>query len=131
MVLVARLPELDDVRHWAVPSPGAHGIDINHQANLLYVACDDAALVEIDAISGKVNNQWPLDGAPDATFFNPGSGLVHVAIGKPGLVQSIDPRTGVSTRSATAAGAHTTALVAPDRLYVFSPTNRGVLDLSE
>jgi len=58
MVLVARLPELDDVQHWAVPS-------------------------------------------------------------------------GVVMRSATAAGAHTTALVAPDHLYVFSPTDRGALDLSE
>ncbi len=131
MVLVARLPELDDVQHWAVPSAGAHGIDINHQANLLYVACDDGALVEIDAVTGKVTNRWPLDGAPDATFFNPSSGLVHVAIGTPGLVQSIDPRTGVSTRSATAAGAHTTALVAPDRLYVFSAAERGALDFSE
>jgi hypothetical protein len=131
MILVARLPELDDVQHWAVPAGGAHGIDIDHQANLLYVACDDAALVEIDAVSGKVSNQWPLDGAPDATFFNPASGLVHVAIGSPGLVQSIDPRTGAVTRSATAAGAHTTALVAPDHLYVFSPIDRGALDLSE
>jgi hypothetical protein len=131
MILVARLPGLDDVQHWPVPAGGAHGIDIDYRAGLLYVACDDAALVEIDAISGKVNNQWPLDGAPDATFFNPASGLVHVAIGKPGLVQSIDPRTGVVTRSTTAAGAHTTALVAPDHLYVFSPTDRGALDLSE
>ena len=131
MILVARLSELDDVQHWAVPAGGAHGIDIDHQANLLYVACDDAALVEIDAVSGKVSNQWPLDGAPDATFFNPASGLVHVAIGSPGLVQSIDPRTGAVTRSATATGAHTTALVAPDHLYVFSPIDRGALDLSE
>jgi len=31
----------------------------------------------------------------------------------------------------TGAGAHTTALVAPDRLYVFSPTHGGALTLVE
>jgi hypothetical protein len=63
------------------------------------------------------------------TFFNPATDLVHVAIGKPGLVQSIDPRTGVSTRTVTAAGAHTTAMAPPDRLYVFSPSDGGAIVL--
>ena len=67
-------------------------MDIDHAANLLYVACDDRALVEVDAQSGKTLRQWPLAGGPDATFFNPASGVVHVAIAEPGLVQSIDPR---------------------------------------
>ena len=52
----------------------------------------------------QVTNQWPIAGVPDVTFFNPATGLVHVAIGKPGLVQSIDPRTGASTQTKTAAG---------------------------
>src|SRR6266852_7692903 len=129
MVLLARLPELNDVRHWALPSAGAHGIDIDHRANLLYVACDGGALVELDTVSGEVHNEWPLAGAPDATFFNPKSGLVHVAIGEPGLIQSINPRTGASRQFVTAVGAKTTALIEPDRLYVFSPLHRGVLDL--
>jgi len=93
----------------------------------LFVACDDAALVEVAIDSGKVSNQWPLAGEPDVTFFNPTTGLVHVAIGRPGLVQSIDPGTGARTDTTTAVGAHTTALVAPDRLYVFSPQHRGAL----
>jgi DNA-binding beta-propeller fold protein YncE len=130
MVLVARLPALDEVQHWALPSAGAHGIDIDHQRNLLYVACDGGALVELDAMAGGVRGQWPLAGAPDATFFNPTSGLVHVAIGKPGLIQSIIPRSGASTQFTTAAGAKTTALVPPDHLYVFSPANHGALDLA-
>ncbi len=131
MVLVARLPQLDQVQHWALPADGAHGIDIDHRAGLLYVACDDGALVELDTLAGEVRGKWPLAGGPDATFFNPASGLVHVAIGDPGLVQSIDPRTGNSTQFTTARGATTTALVAPDRLYVFSPAHRGVLTLVE
>ena len=129
MVLTARLPDLQDIKHWKVPSGGAHGLEIDHQRSRLYVACDDAALVEIDADSGKVSNQWPIAGAPDVTFFNPTTGLVHVAIGKPGLVQSIDPRTGASTQTMTAAGAHTTALTPPDRLYVFSPSDGGAIIL--
>ena len=105
-------------------------MDIDHGANLLYVACDDGALVEVDTRSGKTQREWPLAGGPDATFFNPASGLVHVAIGEPGLVQSIDPGTGAVSRIATARGAGTTALVAPDRLYVLSPSHGGILELT-
>jgi hypothetical protein len=130
-VLSARLPDLDEVRRWAVPSGGAHGLDIDHRRGRLYVACDDAALVEVDSGSGAVTNQWPIAGAPDVTFLNPATGLVHVAIGKPGLVQSIDPRTGHIKRTDTAPGAHTTALVPPDRLYVFSPTDGTALVLAD
>jgi DNA-binding beta-propeller fold protein YncE len=131
MVLVARLPELDAVEHWPLPSGGAHGLDIDHQHGRLYVACDDGALVEVDIGAGKVSNQWPIAGVPDATFYNPASGLAHVAIGKPGLVQSINPRTGDSIQTVTAAGAHTTAFAGPDRLYVFSPAHRGTLVLTD
>jgi hypothetical protein len=129
MVLVARLPELNAVQHWHLPCCGAHGMDINHGDDLLYVACDGGLLVEVDAQSGEMRREWPLAGVPDATFFNPKSGLVHVAIGDPGLIQSVDPRTGTSMQFITAAGAKTTALIEPDRLYVFSPVHRGILDL--
>jgi DNA-binding beta-propeller fold protein YncE len=131
MVLVARLPDLGEVQHWALPSDGAHGIDIDHRSGFLYVACDGGALVEVDTATGRVRGEWPLAGSPDATFFNPSSGLVHVAIGEPGLVQSIDPRTAVSTEFSTALGAQTTALVPPDHLYVFSPYHQGIIDLVE
>lgn len=131
MVLVAQLPKLDGVEHWPLPSRGAHGMDIDHGNGLLYVACDGGSLVAVDALAGEVRGEWPLAGPPDATFFNPASGLVHVAIENPGLVQSIDPRTGNSTEMKTAAGAKTTALVPPDQLYVFSPSHRGALVLGE
>lgn len=131
MVLVARLPDLGAVKHWKVPSSGAHGLDIDHCRGLLYVACDDKTLVEMSSTSGEITNVWPIGGPPDVTFFNPATGLVHVAIGKPGLVDSIDPRNGHATRTVTGAGAHTTALVAPDQLYVISPVHGGVLVLSD
>ncbi len=131
MVLTARLPDLQDVKHWKVPSGGAHGLEIDHQRGRLYVACDDAVLVEVDAGSGKVLNQWPIAGAPDVTFFNPTTGLVHVAIGRPGLIQSIAPVNGANTQTLTGAGAHTTALAPPDRLYVFSPSHGGAIVLAD
>jgi len=131
MVLVARLPRLDDVQHWNLPSNGAHGMDIDHEAGRLYVACDAGALVELDAGSGAVRGSWPLAGVPDATFFNPATGRVHVAIAKPGLVQSVDPRTGARSDIVTALGAKTTALAAPNRLYVLSPTHGGVVVLED
>ncbi len=130
-LLVARLPDLTEVRHWPLPSKGAHGLDIDHGAGRLYTACDEGALIEIDAVSGEVRKTWPLDGGPDATFFNPASGLVHVAIAKPGLIQTIDPRTGEAARTATAAGAKTTALAPTGGLYVFSPVHRGALLFAE
>ena len=131
MVLVARLPDLGVVTHWKIPSSGAHGLDIDHSRGRLYVACDDGTLVEMNSASGEVTNVWPIGGPPDVTFFNPATGLVHVAIGEPGLVDSIDPRNGNTTRTVTGAGAHTTALVAPDQLYVISPAHGGVLVLSD
>jgi hypothetical protein len=131
MVLVARLPELKEVEHWKLSPGGAHGLDIDHQRGRLYVACDDAAVVEVNIGSGETSNEWPIVGAPDVTFFNPTTGIVHVAIGEPGLVQSIDPRTGACIQTTTGAGAHTTALVAPDRLYVFSPSHGGALAFAD
>ena len=131
MILVARLPDLTDITYWSLPSRGAHGLDIDHSRGRLYAACDEGALVEIDSGSGEVTNLWPIAGPPDVTFFNPATGLVHVAIGDPGLIETIDPRTGSSSRTMTGAGAHTTAIVMPDRLYVISPRHGGVLVLAD
>jgi len=131
MVLVARLPDLGDVLHWRLPSGGAHGLDIDHARSRLYAACDDGALVEVDGNVGKVTNVWPIAGVPDVTFFNPATRRVHVAIGDPGLIETIDPRTGARERTMTAPGAHTTAIVVPDRLYVISPAHGGVLVLAD
>jgi hypothetical protein len=54
-----------------------------------------------------------------------------VAIGEPGLVETIDPRTGSATQTTTAVGAHTTALVVPDHLYVISRAHGGILVLAD
>jgi len=131
MILVTSLPDLSPIAQWRLPSDGAHGLDIDHASGRLYAACDDGALVELDSRSGEVSNVWPIAGPPDVTFFNPATGLVHVAIGEPGLVETISPRTGRAVRTMTSAGAHTTVLVPPDQLYVISPVHGGILVLAD
>jgi streptogramin lyase len=131
MILVASLPDLRPVTQWRLPSGGAHGLDIDHRRGRLYAACDAGDLVEVDSGSGEVTNVWPIAGPPDVTFFNPATGRVHVAIGEPGLIETVDPRTGKTMRTATGAGAHTTVLVPSDRLYVISPAHGGVLVLAD
>ncbi len=131
MVLVAGLPELNVIAQWKLPSAGAHGLDIDYSRGRLYAACDNGTLVEIDSASGEITNVWPIAGAPDVTFFNPATGLVHVAIGEPGLVETVDPRTGRAVRTMIGTGAHTTVLVPPDRLYVISPAHGGILVLAD
>ena len=112
MVLVAGLPDLSPIAQWKLPSGGAHGLDIDHSRGRLYAACDDGALVEVDSTSGEVTNVWPIAGPPDVTFFNPSTGRVHVAIGEPGLVETIDPRTGTAIQTTSAAVAAASAIEA-------------------
>jgi DNA-binding beta-propeller fold protein YncE len=131
LVLTVGLPNLEVLAEFKVPKGGAHGLDIDHARGRLYVACDDNALVEIDSRSGEVMNVWPIAGPPDVTFFNPATGRVHVAIGEPGVIETFDPRNGKRARTPTGLGAHTTALVVPDRLYVISPAHGGVLVLAD
>jgi len=131
MILVTALPELNLIAQWRLPSGGAHGLDIDHARGRIYVACDDCVLVEVDSLTGEIGHVWPIAGAPDVTFFNPSSGLVHVAIGEPGVVETVDPRSGRGALAVTANGAHTTVLVPPDRLYVISPEHGGLLVLAD
>jgi DNA-binding beta-propeller fold protein YncE len=131
LVLVATLPGLGTLAQFKVPKGGAHGLDIDHARGRLYVACDENALVELDSRSGEATNVWPIAGPPDVTFFNPATGRVHVAIGEPGVVETIDPRSGERVTTPTGSEAHTTALVVPDRLYVISPAHGGVLVLAD
>ena len=131
MILVVSLPDLRPLAQWPLPSGGAHGLDIDHSRERLYAACDAGDLVEVDSRSGEVTNVWPISGPPDVTFFNPATGRVHVAIGEPGLVETIDPKTGKTMHTVTGADAHTTVLVPPDRLYVISPAHGGVLVLED
>ena len=131
MILVAGLPDLKLLARWELPCGGAHGLDIDHARGRLYAACDDGHLVELDSRSGEGTSVWPISGPPDVTFFNLATGRVHVAIGEPGLVETVDPKTGNAMRTITGPDAHTTVLVPPDRLYVISPAHGGILVLAD
>jgi hypothetical protein len=128
MVLVVDLATFVEAARWPLPSEGAHGIDIDPVAGRLFVACDGGHLVALDAATGAVSEQWPLPGVPDATFCNSATGRVHVAVGDPGAIVSVDTRTGRVSTTATEVGAKTTAFAPPDRLFVFLPTRGGALE---
>jgi YVTN family beta-propeller protein len=131
MVLVADLPDLSNVQHWPLPSFGAHGIDIDHASKRIFVACDAGELIALSSQDGIILGSWPLPGGPDATFFNPEGGLVHVAVGNPGVIVTINPDTNARSSLSTESGAGTTALVRPDRLYVFLAERGGALEMIE
>ena len=131
MVLVANLPDLSNMQHWPLPSFGAHGIDIDHTGKRLFVACDAGELISVSSEDGSILGQWSLPGGPDATFFNPDSSLVHVAISNPGVIVTINPDSNQSSSLTTEPGAGTTALVRPDRLYVFLENRGGALEVIE
>ena len=131
LVLAAGLPGLRELARWPLPSAGAHGVDLDDAGGRLFVACDGGGLAMVDTATGRVAGAWPLPGVPDATFYNPDSGRVHVAIGDPGVVVSLDPASGRRAACATGVGAKTTALAVPDRLYAFLPRRGGALELLE
>jgi DNA-binding beta-propeller fold protein YncE len=128
-VLVVELAGFTTHALWPLPSSGAHGADLDSTGGRLFVACDGGSLVALTVDTGAVVGQWPLPGVPDATFFNPATGRVHVAVGDPGVVVSVDPQGGRQMVTPTEAGAKTTALGPPDRLFVFLPTRGGALEL--
>jgi DNA-binding beta-propeller fold protein YncE len=131
MVLVVSLADFRERAQWTLPSAGAHGIDIDQDGDRLFIACDGGSLVALDIGTGSMSGSWPLPGVPDATFFNPVTGRVHVAIGSPGAIVSVNPDTGATATLATEDGAKTTALARPNRLFVFLPQRGGALELVE
>lgn len=130
-VFVAGLAPFREQAWWALPSAGAHGIDLDQAGGRLFVACDGGRLLALSAAAGRVTGEWALPGVPDATFFNPDTGRVHVAVGAPGVIVSVDPRAGKVATLATEDGAKTTALARPNRLFVFLPKRGGALELVE
>ena len=112
-------------RTLAVPSPGAHGLDLDLDAKRLFCACDSGELITLDAQSGKILRQNTLSGAPDVVFFDRMHGRLYVAIGKPGSIDVFDTKTMEKLGSiATEEGAHTIALSpAGDQVYAFLPAS--------
>ncbi len=110
-------------RFMPVSAAGAHGLDIEREVGLAFVACDGKAVVVLDVETGKEIVEIPIAGEPDAIWHNPQRNRLYCAIGRPGVVEVIDTiEFVVDERIRTEEGAHTTAFdQVRQRLYVFLP----------
>jgi DNA-binding beta-propeller fold protein YncE len=106
-----------------ISSLGAHGLESDNDQEA-FVACDSAELVKINL---KNRTEWktkiPLSGPPDVLWRNQKSGLLYCAIGRPGVVETIDTKAWRLVDSIpTEEGAHTLTFdQARQLLYVFQP----------
>ncbi|MCL4241993.1 MAG: hypothetical protein KJ048_11640 [Dehalococcoidia bacterium] len=131
-VLVLDALKCEVLASWPLPAADAHGVDLDTAGGRLWVACDGGELVSVSTRDGSVLASWPLPGVPDATFFNPDSGRVHVAIGEPGTIATVDPAQPDQVHlTPTGPGAKTTALVRPGQLFAFRPQTGDALELIE
>ena len=106
-----------------VAAAGPHGLDIDPPSGRLFCACDARVLFAIDAASGRTLGDVGLSGAPDVIFLHPGTGLLYVAIGDPGVIDVIDTSQMRRVQTIdTEAGAHTLALDRKrNKVFAFLP----------
>ena len=102
---------------------GPHGLDIDDECGLAYVACDGAAIVILDISTGREKNVIPIGGGPDVIWLNINRHRLYCAIGKPGVIEVIDTeKLVVDERVNTEEGVHTFAFDNKrQRLYAFLP----------
>ena len=106
---------------WPISSSGPHGLDLDRERGLAFVACDGGHLVVVDLVDGKEVAAVTISGQPDAIWFNPRRRRLYVGIASPGLLEVVDTDRGLVVESiATEPGAKTSAFdVERQRLYVF------------
>ncbi len=133
ILVVSDAPPFDILRSIAIPAPGPHGLDLDQRRGLLHCACDGGTVVTIEATSGRVVAQVPIAGGPDVVFFNPRRDRLYVAIGEPGVLQSIDTSVGrVVETIATEKGAHTCGFDAErEHIYALLPGAHAAVILGE
>ena len=120
ILVVGAAPPFDLLRTIPIPAPGPHGLDLDRRRGLLHCACDGGAAVTVEAASGRVVAQVPIAGSPDVVFYNPRRDRLYVAVGDPGVLQSIDVDAGrVVETIPTGKGAKTFGFDA-DREHVFA-----------
>jgi DNA-binding beta-propeller fold protein YncE len=104
---------------WPVQGQGPHGLAIDTARRRVFVACDDATLLVLDAGDGLERFRWSLPGSPDVTWYDPHVDLVYVGVGDPGVVAVIRPQRGHLGNVVTEPGAKTSAVdIRRRRLYV-------------
>ena len=122
--LVMLAPEnLTEKSFVAISVVGAHGLDIDEENNLAFVACDGGAVVVLDVIARREKAAVPIGGEPDVIWYNRDKHLLYCAIGRPGLIEVIDTKElVVNERVMTEEGAHTLTFDEKrQKLYAFLP----------
>ncbi len=116
-------------RTFPVSAVGPHGLDLEAATGRLFCACDDGALVVLDAGSGVELMRADLAGPPDVIFLNRDRRHLYVAVGDPGLVEVFE--TGRMQRVdavRTEAGAHTLGFDQTHHtIYAFLPDSHRAL----
>lgn len=90
-VLVIIDPEMSSVEELIpIPVVGPHGIDIDEESGIAYVACDGGAVVSVDIEKRRILDKVEILPNPDVAWLNVNLGLLYCANSKPGVVQVVD-----------------------------------------
>jgi len=102
---------------------GPHGLDIDDERGLCYVACDDGAVVILDVSTGHEEAVVPIGGGPDVAWLNADRHHLYCAIGRPGIIEVIGTKKFIVDQKVnTEEGAHTFAFDKKrQKLYAFLP----------
>jgi DNA-binding beta-propeller fold protein YncE len=102
---------------------GPHGLDIDDEKGLAYVACDGGAVVVLDIGTGREDAVVPIGGGPDVVWLNPDRHRLYCAIGRLGVIEIIDTeKLRVTEKVITEEGAHTFTFDRKrQKLYAFLP----------
>jgi DNA-binding beta-propeller fold protein YncE len=106
-----------------VVAAGPHGLALDEEAGRLYVACDSGDLLVLDRATGATLAGLAIAGEPDVVWLNRRQRRLYVAIGMPGVLQTVDLKhTRIAEEIETDAGAKTFAFdELRQRLYLFLP----------
>ncbi len=133
ILVVRAAPPFDILRSIPIPVTGPHGLDLDQRRGLLHCACDGGAVVTVEVRSGHLVAQVPIAGAPDVVFFNARRDRLYVAIGDPGVLQSIDTTAGrVVETITTGKGAKTFGFDAGrEHVFAFLPATHAAAMFAE
>lgn len=93
-----------------VSAAGPHGVDIDEERNMAYIACDEGAVIAVDLISRREVGKVSILPNPDVAWLNISKGLLYCAVSKPGVIEVIDTaKLKVVERVPTEEGCHTFA----------------------
>ncbi len=74
----------------SVSVSGPHGVDVDDESSLAYIACDGGAVVVLDLINLKEVSKVEIPMNPEVAWLNPSKELFYCAVSKPGVIEVID-----------------------------------------